>query len=168
MASGRSSRGDEDGESNMLRFVILRHELPPGDPRGTHFDLMLEHSGLLRTWAMSVLPTPGQTVPAVRLPDHRLFYLDYEGEVSGNRGRVSRWDAGEYDWDRAAANAEEADSTWHVILRGQKLAGLFHLARSPATTTDAASHVAKADPVKGDTANNGEPWTVTWQHCDRD
>ena len=33
---------------------------------------------------------------AVPLPDHRLFYLDYEGPVSGNRGTVSRWDQGYY------------------------------------------------------------------------
>ena len=35
--------------------------------------------------------------PATRLPDHRKHYLDYEGEVTGNRGIVSRIDAGIYE-----------------------------------------------------------------------
>jgi hypothetical protein len=29
-------------------------------------------------------------LPAARLADHRRLYLDYEGEISGNRGRVVR------------------------------------------------------------------------------
>ena len=80
----------------MPRFVILFHETPPGYERGSHFDLMLEAGGVLRTWAIAAWPAPGETQPAERLPDHRLAYLDYEGAVSGNRGHVRRWDAGEY------------------------------------------------------------------------
>ena len=34
---------------------------------------------------------------ATRLPDHRKHYLDYEGEISGNRGTVARIDAGTYE-----------------------------------------------------------------------
>ena len=79
----------------MPRFVVLRHELPPDSPRGSHFDLMLEDGGVLRTWACDQLPEFGQSVTAERLPDHRLAYLDYEGPVSG-RGEVTRVITGEY------------------------------------------------------------------------
>ena len=37
------------------------------------------------------------TCSAIRLPDHRKHYLDYEGEVSGDRGTVSRIDSGTYE-----------------------------------------------------------------------
>lgn len=80
----------------MPRFVILRHEMPPGHERGTHFDLMLEAGGVLRTWSLPELPAKGRIIQAEALPDHRLAYLDYEGPVSGNRGSVRRVDEGEY------------------------------------------------------------------------
>src|SRR5882724_3306447 len=66
----------------MPRFVILRHETPPGFARPAHWDFMLECGGVLRTWEMA---------------DHRLAYLEYEGEVPGGRGTVSRWDEGRYE-----------------------------------------------------------------------
>src|SRR6267142_2239652 len=81
----------------MPRFVVLLHQTPAGFSRGTHFDLMLEHGDALRTWALDKLPAAGETVTAERLPDHRPLYLDYEGKVGGERGGVSRDDAGDYD-----------------------------------------------------------------------
>ena len=82
----------------MPRFVVLLHETPPGYPRPTHYDLMLEQGTVLATWALAKLPVAGgESVDAERLPDHRLDYLDYEGEVSGGRGRVVRVDRGTYE-----------------------------------------------------------------------
>jgi len=80
----------------MPRFVILEH-----DWNGTHWDLMLEVDGVLRAWALDAPIMRGVDVPARALPDHRILYLDYEGQVSGDRGVVRRWDRGEYevqDW----------------------------------------------------------------------
>jgi hypothetical protein len=81
----------------MPRFVLLRHELPPENPRPSHFDLMLEQTGALRTWACERMPATAEEVLADDLADHRLTYLDYEGPVSGNRGSVTRVDAGSYE-----------------------------------------------------------------------
>jgi len=81
----------------MPRYVVLLHQTPAGYVRGTHFDLMLEHGAALWTWALDKLPDGGETVAAERLPDHRLFYLDYEGEIGGQRGDVRRVDGGEFD-----------------------------------------------------------------------
>ena len=85
----------------MPRYVILRHELPEhhglGPKRESHWDLMLQCGGVLRTWAMEEAPADGVTCRAEALADHRLAYLEYEGPVSGNRGVVSRFDAGQYE-----------------------------------------------------------------------
>lgn len=96
----------------MPRFAILRHETPPGYPRPTHYDLMLEHGAALRTWAMAELPSPDHPVAAERLRDHPLDYLDYEGELSDGRGSVSRVDHGLYDL------VSQSASELQVLLRG--------------------------------------------------
>lgn len=81
------------------RWVLLLHEVPPSDTelgrRGTHWDLMLEDTEFLWTWAIPSLP-PGTIEAALRLPNHRRLYLDYEGEVSNGRGTVSRVARGEF------------------------------------------------------------------------
>ena len=38
----------------------------------------------------------GVAVDAEAISDHRTAYLEYEGPVSGGRGQVRRWDAGEF------------------------------------------------------------------------
>ena len=43
----------------MPRFVVLRHETPPGYPRPPHYDLMLEQEGGLWTWRWSRCRRPG-------------------------------------------------------------------------------------------------------------
>ena len=108
----------------MPRFVILRHEMPAGCERGTHFDLMFEAAGMLRTWALPELPAEGKATPAEALPDHRLAYLEYEGPVSGNRGTVTRVDEGEYE-----VLAESAE-LFQVRLAGKGLVGSLELRQS--------------------------------------
>ena len=105
----------------MPRFVILRHELPPGSDRGSHFDLMLEVGGALRTWSLPELPAVGKVFQAEALADHRLAYLDYEGPVSGNRGSVSRVEEGEYEV------VEESGGLLTIQLAGKSLCGILRL-----------------------------------------
>ena len=66
---------------------------------GEHWDVMLETDTILMTWSVSPqLPIGSSFVyPAMRLPDHRKRYLDYEGKISGSRGTVTRIDAGTYE-----------------------------------------------------------------------
>ena len=77
----------------QLRFVILHHQ-GIDDP---HFDIMLETApgSPLATWRAPLWPI---TVPAtlVQLSDHRREYLEYEGEISGGRGHVTRIATGTY------------------------------------------------------------------------
>lgn len=109
----------------MPQYVILEHDHPV-----LHWDFMLEWGGALRTWRLAEPPTtPGIPIAATPLADHRVLYLDYEGPVSGNRGWVKRWAAGEYDV------LEDTESTLVVRLRGGKIAGQMKLDVAAATWT---------------------------------
>jgi len=77
----------------MPRFTILFHD-KPGEP---HYDLLLEWGDVLRTWAIASPPESDVTLDAQPLPDHRMIYLDYEGEVLGGRGTVEQWDTGQFE-----------------------------------------------------------------------
>ncbi len=122
----------------MPRFVILEHH-----HHGVHWDFMLESGEVLRTWRLESPPTAGETAGATAIGDHRRVYLDYEGEISGGRGHVVRWDAGEFDWVSDAAGQVA------VVLRGGRVTGQIHLVRTesdawslrftPADTTDAGA-----------------------------
>ena len=105
-------------ETIMPRFAILTHDHP-----SLHWDFLLEQGESCRTWRLMKSPdTPGD-IPAEGLADHRLMYLDYEGPVSGDRGTVTRWDAGTFEW---LANGDELVE---VRLTGRKLIGLARLQR---------------------------------------
>jgi DNA polymerase Ligase (LigD) len=86
----------------MPRFVVLEHDHPV-----LHWDLMLETGAVLRTWRLAEPPLPDKAIAAQALGDHRPFYLDYEGPVSGGRGVVKRWAAGTYDTLRESADLIE-------------------------------------------------------------
>jgi hypothetical protein len=77
------------------RFVILLHQTSGGN----HWDVMLENGSALTTWSIPPqdIPEKNFTCQTKRLPDHRMVYLDYEGEISGGRGNISRVDAGTYE-----------------------------------------------------------------------
>lgn len=95
-----------------MRFVILTHDWP-----SPHWDFLAERNGVLRAWRLLTEPVAGQDVAAESNFDHRLLYLDYEGPLSGDRGSVSRWDAGTCDWLRTDTECTE------IELRGAKLIG---------------------------------------------
>lgn len=79
-----------------LSYVILEHTVNGG----VHYDLMLELPGQekLRTLQMQArLLKPGDTCEFKELEPHRRAYLEYEGEISGNRGQVKRIERGTYE-----------------------------------------------------------------------
>ncbi len=107
----------------MPRFVILHHEYPAGHARRAHWDLMLEWGEALRTWAVASEPGEASGVEGEPLPDHRLIYLEYEGPISGDRGTVAQWDAGDYLVER------EAEGELKIQLSGRRLRGQLSLHR---------------------------------------
>ena len=108
----------------MPRFVILRHDCPPGYERGLHWDFMLEMGDVLHTWALSEPPAEAITIVAEALPDHRLAYLDFEGPLSGDRGSVTRWDQGRYEL------VGQRDGELVVELFGERLEGRVTLTQA--------------------------------------
>lgn len=103
MESDRSRHG-ELAKPSLLpsagSFVILHHIVPPGRDRGSHWDLMLEAGDTLRTWALDQFPVSDVAIVARALPDHRRWYLTYEGPLTpddrGDRGTVQRVAMGQY------------------------------------------------------------------------
>ena len=71
----------------MLRYAVLHHT----GVAVPHFDVLVEPrpAADLAAWRSPVWPIEGVT-PVERIQDHRRPYLDYEGEVGGQRGRVDR------------------------------------------------------------------------------
>lgn len=115
------------------QFVLLRHDCPLDGPKPSHWDFMLEHDGVLLTWQLNELPSSwgkqlgteehgaDDCVQAMRLGDHRLVYLDYEGPISGNRGRVTQIDRGEFSW------LQHGEKQLALQLRGDQLEGTVTL-----------------------------------------
>ena len=120
-------------------FVIHFHSGCGGD----HYDLMLEGEGKLFTWQLEQSPLElavGQALPARRIADHRIEYLQYQGPVSRNRGCVARIDAG------TCEIISTAPDRWLFRLSGGVIQGLFEISAS----TDAAGSLLKrisSDPA---------------------
>lgn len=114
--SGPASAGD--------RFVVQRH-----DAGSLHFDLRLEHEGVLLSWALpkGVPLRPDQRRLAIATEPHPVEYLDFAGMIpEGNygAGRMTIWDRGGY-----SVLARGPDE-WKVVLAGGVLTGEYHLVRS--------------------------------------
>jgi len=110
-------------EPSDTRFVVLEHR----DAAGLHYDLMIESGGRgLATWKLGQPPEEAATneLGCKRLVDHRKVYLEYEGPISGDRGQVSRRDAG-----RCVIHASRPND-WEVVFEGKRLQGRFRLVES--------------------------------------
>ena len=108
-------------ENIKTTFALLFHQFDAGHNRDDHWDLMLEQDGVLLTWALEELPAPGKLIPAIRLDDHRITYLEYEGPIAGDRGSVSRVLSGSYTWKRGCeeqiAVLDFPENRWEVEFR---------------------------------------------------
>jgi len=112
-------------------FVVHRHEA-----RNLHYDLRLEHGGVLCSWAVprGFSYDPADKRLAVRTEDHPLAYEHFSGRIPKGQygaGTMTIWDRGSYellkaaDWDEALARGEIK-----LLLRGRRLRGEWHLVRT--------------------------------------
>ena len=102
-------------------FVLLEHQTDSG----VHWDLMIETPGRdrLATWRLARNPIalPDEAIAAEPIGDHRRTYLDYEGELSDGRGRVTRVDGGE------SRIVEQSAHRLVMKLDGRELRGRFEV-----------------------------------------
>ena len=120
----------------MPRYVVQQHFR---DEEDWHFDLMLEAAGALVTFSSHTPPEAREALPCLvrHLGDHRLAYLEYEGEISGGRGWCRIHDRGTLEWLEPTDPAllPSADEI-RIRLAGEKADGTFQLVREPASGTD--------------------------------
>ncbi|MBX0298810.1 ATP-dependent DNA ligase [Cryobacterium sp. 1639] len=133
-------------------FVIQEHHA-----RALHFDLRLEHDGVLVSWALPKgVPTEvTHNHLAVHTEDHPLEYLDFEGDIPAGEygaGSMSIWDSGSYVLEKWR------DNEVIVTLHGRPDGGLAGVEREYALirTGDAQSrnwliHLMK--PKRGRTSS---------------
>ncbi|HWB18981.1 MAG TPA: hypothetical protein VG711_01680 [Phycisphaerales bacterium] len=90
---GRAQKIPEaEGAGARVRTVVLRHELPDGNE---HYDWLIasgteEGSPLVTFQCARSVQEVEKSAELERIADHRWVYLEFEGEISGNRGSVRR------------------------------------------------------------------------------
>ena len=109
------------------RFVIHEHHATR-----LHFDLRLEISGVLKSWAVpkGVSLNLADKRLAVAVPDHSLSYIGFEGtlvEGTYGAGRVAIWDKGEFEAENAAEQLKKGKLVFTFY--GAKLKGEFTLVK---------------------------------------
>lgn len=114
---GRSPRRVE---GRVAQFVIHQHD----SPWGVHWDLMLQQGDSLATWALQSEPSEAAPIEALRIADHRMAFLEYEGPISAGRGSVKRWDKGQL------RIIECGTDRWTVHIEGLRLRGQIVLSRT--------------------------------------
>ena len=105
----------------MPRFVIQEHH-----SRKLHYDFRLGADGVLKSWAVPKVPAKRTDLKrlAVQVEDHRLDYIDFEGEIEEGlygAGKVKIWDKGTYDME------SRRDNKIIFHLHGNKLKGRYTL-----------------------------------------
>jgi bifunctional non-homologous end joining protein LigD len=118
-------------------FVVQKHQASH-----LHYDLRLEHAGVLKSWAVPKGPSmsPRDKRLAVQVEDHPLAYKDFKGRIPEGQygaGLVEIWDKGTYSLcaetgrDQPARSMEESLAKGHIdfTLEGKKLKGPFTLVR---------------------------------------
>jgi bifunctional non-homologous end joining protein LigD len=108
----------------LPRFVVQEHHA-----RRLHWDLRLEHDGVLASWAVprGIPPGPERNHLAVRTEDHPLEYLEFHGEIPAGQygaGTMAIWDRGTYEVHKF--REDEVMVTFH----GERVRGRYVLFRT--------------------------------------
>ncbi|MEA2374997.1 MAG: bifunctional non-ous end joining protein LigD, partial [Thermoleophilaceae bacterium] len=130
--------GDTNGAPETARFVVQEHHA-----RRLHWDLRLEHDGVLASWAIpnGIPEDPKENRKAVHTEDHPLEYIDFEGEIPRGEygaGTMKVWDSGTYECHKFR------DDEVMVTFHGERLEGRYVLFRAGKDPKDWMIH--RMDP----------------------
>jgi len=135
--------GDEAPDSQgALAYVIQKHAATR-----LHYDLRLEHDGVMWSWAVPKGPSydPADKRIAMRTEDHPISYNSFEGTIPKGQygaGTVIVWDRGR--WEPVGDPAQGlADGKLLFTLHGLKLHGQWELVR-----------------IKPKDGERGDPWIL--------
>ena len=105
---------------NLKKFVVQRHQK---ESEPAHWDLMLEREGILETYRLASPPEKWgkEAIEAVKIFDHPLKFLSYEGIVNKGKGRVDIADCGTYRL------IEKNETQKRILFAGKVLRGEFQL-----------------------------------------
>lgn len=99
-----------------------------------HYDLRLEHNGVLWSWAVPKGPSIDPAVRrfAVHVEDHPIEYGDFEGVIPDGYGAgiVMLWDRGTWEPEVDDVDAAMAKGELKFALDGYKLKGSWALVRT--------------------------------------
>ncbi|HHU06364.1 MAG TPA: DNA ligase D [Clostridiales bacterium] len=128
--------GKEAESEDALRFVVQHHLA-----RNDHYDLRLEWSGVLLSWAVPKGPSYNVKDKrlAVQVEDHPLEYRNFEGTIPKGEyggGTVMLWDEGFWE---PFGNVEEGlnKGSLKFALKGRRLKGSWALVRMKAREGEA-------------------------------
>jgi bifunctional non-homologous end joining protein LigD len=110
--------------SEGRRFVLHEHHA-----RRLHWDLRLEHDGVLVSFALprGVPDDPADNRLAIRTEDHPIAYLDFAGEIphgAYGAGRMLIRDHGSYELEKFR------DDELIIMLHGEQVTGRYALIRT--------------------------------------
>jgi bifunctional non-homologous end joining protein LigD len=134
-----------EGSDRQARFVVHEHHATR-----LHWDLRLEHEGVLASWAIpnGIPEDPKHNRKAVHVEDHPLSYIDFAGTIpagSYGAGEVSVWDRGTYTWEKWETGEVVA------IFHGERMRGRYALFHAGRTEKDWMIH--RMDPPLDRTAH---------------
>jgi bifunctional non-homologous end joining protein LigD len=130
--------GGRKRKAKRPRFVVQEHHA-----RRLHWDLRLEHDGVLASWAIpnGIPQDPKENRKAVHTEDHPLEYIDFEGDIPKGEygaGSMKVWDSGTYEAEKF--RDDEVIVTFH----GERLTGRYVLFRAGKDEKDWMIH--RMDP----------------------
>jgi bifunctional non-homologous end joining protein LigD len=112
---------EQRATSNEQRFVVHEHHA-----RRLHWDLRLEHNGVLLSFALprGVPQDPKENRLAVHTEDHPIEYLDFHGTIPKGEygaGEMTIWDRGTYEAEKIEDNKIVA------VFDGERVRGRYAL-----------------------------------------